>query len=525
MQAALADAVSFLTDDEVVFEFTAKPEVPPRQYPLLDDTTATPFPASEIILFSGGLDSLSGAMHRLTTSEDRVVLVTREGRTKETPRPRVLGSHVARLFDGRVLHARFKATRSWGRGPERTQRSRSFLLAALGYVHARIFGAPKVCFYENGVISHNLPISPQVIGTMSTRTTHPLALRKIVRIFDLLAESLGHSRIALENPYQWLTKSEVIGRLQAAGGERLIAQSVSCTSLQAQSNTHTHCGSCSQCLDRRFAIVALGLEEYDPVHRYLTDVFLGPRPKDQSRTMALDWTRRSLEAAEIEVVEFVAQNSQEIVRIASGHRELSSAGCDCADARPQPAPRRGRQACTLTRRCLAVRCDHRGWSARNVASADAPCQPAQRSRAAVAAARAVVPRAKGQLPDAGPEQSLPASGRLRRGRKGNFVDVLELATLTGVQADFAHRLKVPFDEDRSAQLRLEEYRYTHAGTAHTVSKDAAKRCAARIRQTLREAYFAVEETLPERELLIETKQGKGYRLDPTINVIRSADDR
>ena len=110
------------------------------------------------------------------------------------------------------------------------------------------------------------PISPQVIGTMSTRTTHPLALRKIVRIFDLLAESLGHSRIALENPYQWLTKSEVIGRLQAAGGERLIAQSVSCTSLQAQSNTHTHCGSCSQCLDRRFAIVALGLEEYDPVH-------------------------------------------------------------------------------------------------------------------------------------------------------------------------------------------------------------------------------------------------------------------
>ena len=82
MQAALADAVSFLTDDEVVFEFSAKPEVPPRQYPLLDDTTATPFPASEIILFSGGLDSLSGAMHRLTTSEDRVVLVTREGRTK-----------------------------------------------------------------------------------------------------------------------------------------------------------------------------------------------------------------------------------------------------------------------------------------------------------------------------------------------------------------------------------------------------------------------------------------------------------
>jgi Queuosine biosynthesis protein QueC len=525
MQAALADAVSFLTDDEVVFEFSAKPEVPPRQYPLLDDTTATPFPASEIILFSGGLDSLSGAMHRLTTSEDRVVLVTREGRTKETPRPRVLGSHVARLFDGRVLHARFKATRSWGRGPERTQRSRSFLLAALGYVHARIFGAPKVCFYENGVISHNLPISPQVIGTMSTRTTHPLALRKIVRIFDLLAESLGHSRIALENPYQWLTKSEVIGRLQAAGGERLIAQSVSCTSLQAQSNTHTHCGSCSQCLDRRFAIVALGLEEYDPVHRYLTDVFLGPRPKDQSRTMALDWTRRSLEAAEIEVVEFVAQNSQEIVRIASGHRELSSAA---AIARMHDLNRRhGAAAKHALSRVVASQSD----------AIIAGGLPETSLLRMLLANRLSVPEQPWRrLVQSFPEQRVSSQMPAQSNRfplqvafgedgGGNFVDVLELATLTGVQADFAHRLKVPFDEDRSAQLRLEEYRYTHAGTAHTVSKDAAKRCAARIRQTLREAYFAVEETLPERELLIETKQGKGYRLDPTINVIRSADDR
>ncbi len=35
--------------------------------------------------------------------------------------------------------------------------------------------------YENGIISHNLPISGQVVGTMATRTTHPLSLLLLER--------------------------------------------------------------------------------------------------------------------------------------------------------------------------------------------------------------------------------------------------------------------------------------------------------------------------------------------------------
>ncbi len=200
MRTALADAVSFLTDDEIEFVFRRKAANPSHQYPLLGQGVETRFPADEIILFSGGLDSLAGAFERLASGDDKVVLVTREGQTKETPRQKLLGSHLGRLFHGRVLHARFKATRAWGRGAERTQRSRSFLFAALGYVHARIFGAQRVCFYENGIISHNLPISPQVVGTMATRTTHPLALVKLTRVFDLLGEASVINGLSSETP-------------------------------------------------------------------------------------------------------------------------------------------------------------------------------------------------------------------------------------------------------------------------------------------------------------------------------------
>ena len=97
--------------------------------------------------------------------------------------------------------------------------------------------------------------------------------------------------------------------------------------------------------------------------------------------------------------------------------------------------------------------------------------------------------------------------------------VIDLATLVGVQANLVHCLKIPFDEDRAAGRRLEAYRYTPAGRAHPEGKGAAKRCVNRVRAFLDEAYIAIEGCAPDRELLVETKKGSGYRLDPTINVV------
>lgn len=531
MQSALVDAVSFLTDDDVSFRFTPKAAAEPRQYPLIDDDTATPFRADEIILFSGGLDSLSGAVHRLVTTGGKVVLVTREGQPKEWPRPKTLARSLASMFDGRVLHARFRATRAWGRGPDRTQRSRSVLFAALGYVHARLFDAQRVSFYENGIVSHNLPISPQIVGTMATRTTHPLALLKLGRIFDLLAEALGHPRITLSNPYQWLTKTEVVERLADAGGADLIASSVSCTSLSVQGGTATHCGACSQCLDRRFAMLALGLEAHDPSAAYLTDVVTGPRLAEKSRTMALDWTRRSLEAADADIVAFTIGCGLELSRIASGFPDMTPAqtaaqvhdlhrrhGLAVKQALRRATERSAEhlvagslESSSLLRMLLADRLalpDHAPLRPERIDDDHDDLRPAATSR----------------RDRAGQDWFAPLEVEFTSDRRGKYVHVIELATLSGVQAALTHNLKPRFDEDRGAGRRHEDYRYTAAGEAHPKSKEAARKCVERIRATLHEAYFAIEGKAPDSELLVQTLTGKGYRLDPTINVVKETQD-
>ena len=60
---------------------------------------------------------------------------------------------------------------------EKTQRTRSFLFASLAFVLARMFGKERFTFFENGVISFNLPIAGDVLGARATRTTHPRVIR------------------------------------------------------------------------------------------------------------------------------------------------------------------------------------------------------------------------------------------------------------------------------------------------------------------------------------------------------------
>lgn len=533
MNEALIDAVSFLTGDEVRFSFTKKPGASGRQYPLLDDNTATPFPASEVILFSGGLDSLAGAMDRLANSADRVVLVSREGRTKETPRQKMLGRHLSRQFSGRVLHARFKAARRWGRGSDRTQRSRSLLFAALGYVHARVFGAPKISFYENGIISHNLPISPQIIGTMATRTTHPAALSKLARILDVLADATGQSRIELANPFRWLTKTEVVERLDAAGGAQLISRAVSCTSLHGRSREVTHCGACSQCLDRRFAVFAAGLEEHDPASAYQTDVFVGGRDTDRSRTMALDWSSHSLEMVDLSLPAFASRHAQDLVRIAGGYPDLTAA--EVAGAAHALHARHGRSSMMALQRAVekhSAAVVARGLPATSLLRMvladrltlqDTMLRPTFRSDKD--RTRQSPEEDAGSSPSRDSGSIFPLQVSFEVSAHGQIVDVHSLCTLRGPKADLVHVLKAPFDLDRADQLLLEDYRYSPAGRLHPKGKNAAKMCVTRIRGDLEEAYVAIAGESADRELLVENKPQHGYRLDPTINIVKPGGDR
>ncbi|MBA2556481.1 MAG: 7-cyano-7-deazaguanine synthase, partial [Chloroflexi bacterium] len=95
----------------------------------------------------------------------------------------------------------------------------------------------------------------------------------------------------VDNPFAWLTKTQVVERIAANGGADLIRHSRSCTRVRDRTTMYPHCGQCSQCIDRRFAVLAAGQADADPPEAYEVDLFTGSRPRGPDREMALAYVR------------------------------------------------------------------------------------------------------------------------------------------------------------------------------------------------------------------------------------------
>jgi hypothetical protein len=87
------------------------------------------------------------------------------------------------------MHVGITVNKGTEEAREFTQRARSFLSATLGAVVADLFALREVLFFENGVVSLNLPVSQHVIGSRATRTTHPKVIDGLNRLFTLISEA------------------------------------------------------------------------------------------------------------------------------------------------------------------------------------------------------------------------------------------------------------------------------------------------------------------------------------------------
>ena len=264
----LVRTLSFLSDD---YEFAFTRQRNPTQWPeyLAYDPGVKPVTdVQEVMLFSGGLDSLAGAVDEVLTRGRKVALVSHRPVTKIDSRQLKLVDELGSRANPRALapfHVRIVANKAESLGKDFTQRTRSFLFASSAAVIARMFGLDRVRFYENGVASCNLPICAQVRGGRASRTTDPQVLGGFERLFGLL---FGRS-FTVENPFFWKTRTDVIDGLRAAGQADLAAHSVSCAHTWQASRDQPHCGTCSQCVDRRLAALAAGLKDAeDPPRRH-----------------------------------------------------------------------------------------------------------------------------------------------------------------------------------------------------------------------------------------------------------------
>lgn len=262
--------LNFLTGDRWAIGFRPRPAgfertVPQRPLQLI------PPPFDNLALFSGGLDSLIGAIDSLEQGLTPLLIShAGEGATSDSQTKLFQGlkkNYPKQNFDRLRIWMDFRGWRVRGVKREMTTRGRSFLFFAAGvFAGTGLDGTFTLRVPENGLIALNVPLDPLRLGAFSTRTTHPFY---IARWNDLLGVLGVHGHI--ENPYWDKTKGEMVA---ACANPALLASlapnSFSCSSptkLRWLSLKKGHCGFCLPCLIRRAA-----LGDTDGTSYYLSDL-------------------------------------------------------------------------------------------------------------------------------------------------------------------------------------------------------------------------------------------------------------
>ena len=502
VMAALVETIGFLSDDDYEFEFRQLEKPPPvESYFPLSGAEDAKFAPDEVLLFSGGLDSFAGTVEELVAHGKKIALVSHRSASKITEAQNYLIGQLRHRFGAdRVLHVPVRANLKNDLGKEPTHRTRSFLFASIGAVTAHLLDRQRIFFFENGVVSLNLPPVGQVVGTRATRTTHPQALAGFRRI---LSAVLGQS-FDVSNPYSWITKSEVIERIVQSSCADLIKDTRSCTRVHAMTKLHPHCGQCSQCIDRRFAILAAGQDQADPKDAYKVDLLLDGRESGPDREMALAFIRSASKIGQMTDVDFFAHYG-ETSRIVSHFEE--------------PAETVARRIYELHLRHAAAVCrvfddgvDANKADIRN-GSLPADCLVSlvvgQRSEVTSYPAPTIAPK----MAEA-PLQEI----RMSVDEVGKRVVFQRWGEIKGVGAELLIVLALPFREAREAEVPPEDIPYLPPQKLeHQLncdSNDVLRRRVLRCRNAIKKLAERAGDVAPQMDAVIESSQWHGYRLNP-----------
>jgi 7-cyano-7-deazaguanine synthase in queuosine biosynthesis len=321
----LQQALQFLSEDKYSLVFRPMPKRGNRRqefFELKEDQDDWPFSGVErVLMFSGGLDSLAGAIETAIRGE-HLVLVSHRPVSIQSRKQTELVSLLRKTYSGPMIHVPVWINKDKNKSKEHTQRTRSFLYSALGAIVAASVRANGVRFFENGVVSLNLPVADEVIGSRASRTTHPWALDLFGRFYSLVLDR----ELVVDNPYQFMTKAEVVKVIAENGGGKLIGYTCSCAhQSRFRTKSQQHCGACSQCIDRRTAIIAAGQQANDPETDYVIDVFTGPRKDGYEQNMAVDYTRHAYELCGMSEEELATKFNTEFARASRPFRKRPEA--------------------------------------------------------------------------------------------------------------------------------------------------------------------------------------------------------
>jgi 7-cyano-7-deazaguanine synthase in queuosine biosynthesis len=305
----LEEAITWVTGDaSQTFTFVGGHSTPAAGLFDSAEFALDPQAPTRVALFSGGIDSLTGAAEYLRAESGRLCLVSHRSSTDVQRTQQSLLSALQARAPGRITPYAFTCHLKGKRAEEETQRSRSFLFSAIAYALAAALKQNQFFIYENGVTSLNLPKREGMGLARASRTTHPRTLA----LFSSLLTEVHGGVFEIVTPYSWKTKAEVLMTLEATGCADLLDTSVSCTRTFDNTDNHTHCGSCSQCVDRRFSAVASGLGDRDHGGLYTTDIITADLDQREARTFVVDYLAQAYEFATAGADRFEAKYLSEL---------------------------------------------------------------------------------------------------------------------------------------------------------------------------------------------------------------------
>lgn len=256
----------------------------------------------QVNLFSGGLDSLIGAVDFLSDhSKDKVLFTSHYDPHMKGPKSdqddllNLLTNQYKDKFDKvpsiKVTLSQTSTTK------ETTFRSRSILFIGIALLVSQGKGVCDIIVPENGSVSLNYPLSSSRRTSCSTRTTHSFVIDKVNLILSKL-NILSN----ISNPYEFMTKGEMMNNCKDLKFlKKIIKFSNSCGKrghrAHWENKQATHCGVCMPCVYRQASLI----KYKDPSTYGLTINSLIPfkDKKSQDIAICLDFLKKDINKDDI----------------------------------------------------------------------------------------------------------------------------------------------------------------------------------------------------------------------------------
>lgn len=261
----LNKVLHWYTEDNWHFEFSkraiGRQEEIQYKFPTKDSFAEN----ADVVLWSGGLDSLAGLYTQLSNNpESHYILVGTGSNTHVHTRQLELANELKRLFPNRIDLRQVRY--GWGDTPlpEKNSyaRSRGLVFMLIGAACAHYAGRNSLFVYENGIGAMNLLYSKGQNRLDQAKSVHPLSLSYASK----LVSTILSTPFEVLNPFWLWTKAEMVESLNNTQGIELIMHSWSCDSSLRLEDGITQCGVCSSCLLRRQSINAIGIDDPSIYH-------------------------------------------------------------------------------------------------------------------------------------------------------------------------------------------------------------------------------------------------------------------